>query len=103
MLDLGMAAKPRPCLILSVPFRDDEKAVVTYVARTTQTRGGRFEVEHPAPQFLPGVFDAQNVGTVPVANGNAIPRPVARGKALGGRNRSATLARVHHLRTRSRR
>lgn len=30
-----------------------------------QTRGGRFEVEHSAPQFLPGVFDAQNVGTVP--------------------------------------
>ena len=29
MVGLGMAAKPRPCLILSVPFRDDEKAVVT--------------------------------------------------------------------------
>src|SRR3982750_2610615 len=67
MVDLGMAAKPRPCLILSVPFRDDEKAVVTYVARTTQRHGGRFEIEHQAPHFLPGVFDAQNVGTVPVA------------------------------------
>lgn len=67
MVDLGMAAKPRPCLILSVPFRDDEKAVVTYVARTTQIGGGRFEIEHRAPHFLPGVFDAQNVGTVPVA------------------------------------
>jgi len=67
MVDLGMVAKPRPCLILSVPFRDDEKAVVTYVARTTQIRGGRFEVEHRAPQFLPGVFDAQNVGTAPIA------------------------------------
>jgi mRNA interferase MazF len=67
MIDLGMAAKVRPCLILSVAFRDDEKAVVTYVARSTQTRGGRFEVEHRAPHFLPGVFDAQNLGTVPVA------------------------------------
>ena len=36
MIDLGMAAKVRPCLILSVAFRDDEKAVVTYVARSTQ-------------------------------------------------------------------
>jgi len=67
MIDLGMVAKPRPCLILSVPYREDEKAVVTYVARTTQVGGGRFEVEHHAPHFLPGVFDAQNVGTVPVA------------------------------------
>ena len=67
ILDLGMVAKQRPGLILSVQFRDDEKAVVTYVARSTQRRGGRFEVEHHAPHFLPGVFDAQNIGTVPAA------------------------------------
>lgn len=67
MIDLGMASKPRPAVILSVPFSDEEKAVVSYVARTTQVRGGRFEVEHRAPLFLPGVFDAQNIGTVPTA------------------------------------
>jgi mRNA interferase MazF len=65
MIDLGMVAKQRPALILSVLFRDDEKAVVTYVARTTGRRGGRFEVEHRDARFLPGVFDAQNIGTVP--------------------------------------
>ena len=67
IIDLGMAAKPRPCVILSVPFRDDEKTVVTYVARTTRVSDGRFEVKHEAPNFLPGVFDAQNIGSVPVA------------------------------------
>ncbi len=67
MIDLGMAAKPRPAVILSVPFEADEKAVVTYVARTTQVRSGRFEVDHRAPLFLPGVFDAQNMGTGPTA------------------------------------
>lgn len=67
MIDLGLAAKARPPIILSVQFQDNEKAVVTYVARSTQRRGGRFEVEHHAPHFLPGVFDAQNLGTVPVA------------------------------------
>jgi len=67
MIDLGLAAKARPAVILSVQFRGNEKAVVTYVARSTQRRGGRFEVEHQAPHFLPGVFDAQNIGTVPVA------------------------------------
>ena len=45
MIDLGMAAKVRPCLILSVEFRDDEKAVVTYVARSTLMRSGRFDIE----------------------------------------------------------
>ena len=66
MIDLGMAAKVRPGVILSVRYRDDEKAVVSYVARSTQQHGGRFEIEHRALHFLPGVFDAQNLGTVPV-------------------------------------
>jgi len=66
MLDLGLAAKARPGVILSAQFQEDEKAVVTYVARSTQQHGGRFEVEHHASQFVPGVFDAQNIGTVPV-------------------------------------
>ena len=39
MIDLGMAAKPRPALVLSVNFNDVERAVVTYVARSTQRRG----------------------------------------------------------------
>ena len=65
MIDLGMVAKARPFVILSVRHRDDEKSVVTYVARTTQSRGGRFEVAHAALHFLPGVFDAQSIGTVP--------------------------------------
>jgi mRNA-degrading endonuclease toxin of MazEF toxin-antitoxin module len=51
-------------LILSVAFRDDEKA---YFARSTQTRGGRFEVVHVAPNFMPGVFDTQNIGTGPLS------------------------------------
>ena len=67
LVDLGMAAKERPCLILSVPFRDDERAVFTYVARTTALRGGRIEVKHQAALFKPGAFDAQNLGTVPGA------------------------------------
>jgi len=67
MIDLGLAAKIRPCLILSTDFYDDERAVVTYVPRTTSRRGGRFEVAHQASRFLPGAFDAQNIGTVPTA------------------------------------
>ncbi|MBL9181557.1 MAG: type II toxin-antitoxin system PemK/MazF family toxin [Verrucomicrobiaceae bacterium] len=65
LVDLGLAAKVRPGLILSVEFRDDERALYTYVARTTTLRGGRFEVSHTAALFKPGAFDAQNLGSVP--------------------------------------
>jgi mRNA interferase MazF len=41
LIDLGLAAKARPAVILSVPFQDNEKAVVTYVARSLQRRGVR--------------------------------------------------------------
>ena len=67
MIDLGMAAKVRPCLILSVPFQDQERALITYIPRTTSLRGGRFEVEHVHSQFKPGAFDVQNINTVPVS------------------------------------
>ena len=67
LIDLGMAAKERPCLILSVAYEDNERAVFTYVSRTTALRGGRFEVPHHGALFKPGAFDAQNLGTVPGA------------------------------------
>lgn len=67
IVDLGMAAKPRPALILSVEAFDNERALVTYVPRTTSLRGTRFEVAHQARGFDPGAFDAQGLGSVPNA------------------------------------
>ena len=43
---MGMVQKARPCLILSIAFLDHERAVVTYVPRTTTLRQTRFEVAH---------------------------------------------------------
>jgi mRNA interferase MazF len=65
LIDLGLVQKARPCLILSVAFLDHERAVVSYVPRTTSTRGTRFEVPHQARGFAIGVFDAQGIGSVP--------------------------------------
>lgn len=65
MIDLGLAAKPRPALVLSVGYLDHERAVITYVPRTLSLRGTRFEVAHQAPGFEPGVFDAQGIGGIP--------------------------------------
>ena len=65
IVDLGMAAKPRPAVILSVEPLDHERALVTYVPRTTSLRGTRFEVAHNGRGFDPGGFDAQGLGSVP--------------------------------------
>ena len=64
-MDLGLVQKTRPALILSVDFLDHERAVVTYVPRTTSRRGTRFEVPHEARGFEPGAFDAQGLGSIP--------------------------------------
>jgi mRNA interferase MazF len=65
MIDLGLAQKPRPCLILSLAFLDHERAVVTYVPRTTHLRQTRSEVPHIARGFETGAFDAQGIGSIP--------------------------------------
>src|SRR5271165_3508490 len=67
MVDLGLAAKVRPCLILSVPTDPQDRVLVTVVAHTTSVQGTRFEVDVKAPFLQPGVFDAQQVMTVPQA------------------------------------
>jgi mRNA-degrading endonuclease toxin of MazEF toxin-antitoxin module len=61
-----MAQKTRPVVILSIAFLDHERAVVTYVPRTTLLRNTRFEVPHQTRGFDPGAFDAQGLGGVPV-------------------------------------
>src|SRR5277367_4239420 len=66
LVDLGMVQKTRPVVILSVAFLDHERAVVTYVPRTTSIRNTRFEVPHQARGFGPGAFDTQGLGGVPV-------------------------------------
>jgi mRNA interferase MazF len=67
IVDLGLAAKVRPCLVLSIPTSDQERSLVTVVAHTTSPRGGRFEVAVPLPFLRTGVFDAQNLVTIPDA------------------------------------
>ena len=65
LTDLGLAAKVRPCLVLSVPFTDVERALVTLVPHTTKPRDTRFEVTIQARFLKPGAFDAQGLVTVP--------------------------------------
>lgn len=65
MVDLGMVAKVRPCLILTRPPKPDELDVFTVVAHTTSLRGNRWEVPFEK-SFLDdeGAFDVQRLATV---------------------------------------
>lgn len=66
IVDLGMAAKVRPCLVLSVLTMPQDRVLVTVVPHTTSIQGTRFEVAVQA-KFVHsgGVFDAQQILTVP--------------------------------------
>ena len=67
LVDLGLAAKVRPCLVLSIAPQEIERALCTLVAHTTSSRGTRFEVKTHARFLHAGVFDAQNLITIPQA------------------------------------
>ena len=65
LVDLGMTAKVRPALVLSVPAADQDRALATLVPHTTSVRGSRFEVAVSVGFLKAGAFDAQNLITIP--------------------------------------
>ena len=68
LVDLGMVAKIRPCLVFSVPAAGpNDRVLATVVAHTTSARGSGFEVAVPARFLKPGVFDVQNIISIPHA------------------------------------
>jgi mRNA interferase MazF len=66
-VDLGMAAKVRPCLLLTDFPDDDELALITVMAHTTSLRGNRWEMSIPKPFLKPGAFHLQQIQSVSVA------------------------------------
>lgn len=67
LVDLGYVAKVRPCLVVSIPTLMQDRALVTLVPHTTSSRGSRFEVNVRIRVLKPGVFDVQNLVTIPYA------------------------------------
>ena len=64
LVDLGLAAKVRPCLILSDYPAPDELALIVVVPHTTALRGNRWEFTLPKPFLQPGAFHLQQVQPV---------------------------------------
>ena len=53
-VDLGMAAKERPLVVVSREDPNVERALAVCVPLTTQIRGGNYEVPIPRVRWLPG-------------------------------------------------
>lgn len=64
MVDLGLAAKVRPCVVMSIPIEESDRSLVTLVPHTTSLRQSRFEIQASPPFLRPGAFDAQGIVTV---------------------------------------
>ena len=67
LIDLGMAAKVRPAVVVSVPAGDIDRALATFVPHTTTLRGTDYEVVSAVSFLKPGAFDVQGIVSVPFA------------------------------------
>jgi mRNA interferase MazF len=67
LVDLGLAAKTRPVVIVSRHDLNPPRALAIYVPLTTQNRGSLYEVALPKLRFLDrdSVANVQGIGSIP--------------------------------------
>jgi mRNA interferase MazF len=68
LVDLGIAAKVRPCLLLTDYPEDDELALITLLPHTTALRGNQWELSIPKSFLKPGAFHLQQIQSTSVAH-----------------------------------
>jgi mRNA interferase MazF len=66
LVDLGLTAKVRPCVVVSTRIGDADRALISVVPHTTSARGTQFESVVPVRFLKAGAFDAQGIVTIPV-------------------------------------
>ena len=52
IVDLGMTAKVRPCVVVSIGQPDRQRNMSVVVPMTTEIRGGECEIPFPKPAWL---------------------------------------------------
>jgi mRNA interferase MazF len=67
LVDLGMAAKVRPCLLLTRYPGDDELALIVIIPHTTAVRGNRWEFRASTSFLNSGAFHLQQIQPVSVS------------------------------------
>jgi mRNA interferase MazF len=67
LIDLGLAAKVRPAVVVSIPAGSEDRALATFAPHTTSVRGTAHEGSVKVPYLKPGAFDIQGLVSVPFA------------------------------------
>jgi mRNA interferase MazF len=52
VVDLGMTAKVRPAVVVSIPAPDSQRSIAVVAPMTTEIRNGECEVRFPKPPWL---------------------------------------------------
>lgn len=66
LVDLGLVAKTRPCVVLSDYPADDELALIVVAPHTTARRNNRWELDIPKPFLKPGAFHLQQIQAISI-------------------------------------
>jgi mRNA interferase MazF len=61
LADCGLAAKVRPVVVISVPIKDTDRALITVIPHTTKIVGSEFEARLPIRWLEQGAFNIQAV------------------------------------------
>jgi mRNA interferase MazF len=64
-VDLGLAGKVRPCLLMTGYPNNNELALVTIIPHTTALRGNRWEISIAETFLKDGAFHLQQIQSVP--------------------------------------
>ncbi len=65
LADCGLTAKVRPVLVISMPFGDRDRALITVVPHTTSLFRSDFEVPLTIRWLQPGAFNVQATFPLP--------------------------------------
>ena len=63
-VDMGIAGKVRPCLLLTGYPNDEDLALVTVIPHTTALRGNSWEITIEKPFLKSGAFHLQQVQSI---------------------------------------
>ncbi len=64
-VDLGIAGKVRPALVVSAPISEADYALIAVVPHTTQLHRTRYEVVLAVPALKEGCFNLQGLAALP--------------------------------------
>ena len=74
IVDLGLAQKVRPCVVVSMANPDRQRNMSVVVPMTTEIRGGECEVSFPKPAWLRSQSVVNVLGVAGVDNAKVVRR-----------------------------